>query len=356
MKAGSMQKGSWKTVDWAGYGVAAFVLVGSAVAYFRPDLLRLEDSPALETYVAPPPQVPGPAVNRWREAAKRVEEDRGQPTGRAARVRVPPQLLHYADKRRFLAIQVAGWREQNYDLPDDDAGLARLIRKGEYVEVKPVTDDYILYGVGANATGEPLFHYDVSSGREITLYPRWDFFDDARAVPARRGRGQEGGRRRQARRAPQDHHEDAGRPAAPRRGQQGDPRRAGRGGRPPAADHERGRGLRQLREAPDARRGVRGPRGAGPGVRPPWLRPRPVRRTPRLPRAPAQLHPPRGAGGDDRHRPPVPRAVRTASRVHVAHPQRALPAPARRDQLQRHEDRGASRTPRASRSTSSTAT
>jgi hypothetical protein len=155
--------------------------VGSAVAYFRPGLLRLEDTPEAETYVAPPPQVPGPAVNRWREAAKRVEEDRGQPTGRGARVRVPTQLLHYADKRRFLAIQVAGWREQNYELPHDDAGLARLIRKGEYVEVKPVTDDYILYGVGANATGEPLFHYDVSSGREITLYPRWDVFDDARA-------------------------------------------------------------------------------------------------------------------------------------------------------------------------------
>lgn len=177
-----MEKGSWKTVDWAAYGVAAFVLVGSTVAFFRPDVFRSEEAPPPETQVAPPPQVPGPAVNRWRQAAKRVEEDRGEPTGRAARVRVPPQLLHYADKRRFLAIQVAGWREQNYELPHDDAGLARLIRKGEYVEVKPVTDDYVLYGVGANATDEPLFHYDVRSGREVTLYPRWDLFDDARAA------------------------------------------------------------------------------------------------------------------------------------------------------------------------------
>ena len=175
-----MEKGHWKTVDWAGYGVAAFVLVGSTVAFFRPDLLRLEDTSAPETQVAPPPQVPGPAVNRWREAARRVEEDRGQPTGRAARVRVPPQLLHYADKRRFLAIQVAGWREQNYELPHDEAGLARLIRKGELVEVKPVTDDYVLYGVGANAPADPMTHYDVRSGGEITLYPRWDVFDDAR--------------------------------------------------------------------------------------------------------------------------------------------------------------------------------
>ena len=181
MKAGSMEKGTWKAVDWAGYGVAAFVLVGSTVAFFRPDLLRREDS-GPETQVAPPPQVPGPAVNRWREAARRVEEDRGQPTGRAARVSVPPQLLHYADKRRFLAIQVAGWRVEGYELLHDDAGLARLIRRGELVEVKPVTDDYVLYGVGANASDGPLTHYDVRSEREITLYPRWDLFDDARAA------------------------------------------------------------------------------------------------------------------------------------------------------------------------------
>lgn len=177
-----MEKGSWKAVDWAGYGMAAFVLVGSAVAFFRPELLRREDAAEPETHVAPPPQVPGPAVNRWREAARRVEEDRGQATGRAARVSVPAQLLHYKDKRRFLAIQVAGWREQNYELPHDEAGLARLIRKGELVEVKPVTEDYVLYGVGANASSEPLVHYDVQSGREVTLYPRWDVFDDARAV------------------------------------------------------------------------------------------------------------------------------------------------------------------------------
>jgi len=182
VKAGSMEKGTWKAVDWAAYGVAAFVLVGSTVAFFRPDLLRLEGSMSPETHVAPPPQVPGPAVNRWREAARRVEEDRGEPTGRAARVTVPPQLLHYADKRRFLAIQVAGWREQGYELPHDEAGLARLTRRGELVEVKPVTDDYILYGVGANAPEDPMTHYDVRSEREITLYPRWDLFDDARAA------------------------------------------------------------------------------------------------------------------------------------------------------------------------------
>ena len=175
-----MRKGHWKEVDWAAYGVAAFVFVGGTLVFFRDDLVRNAEAPGAETHIAPPPQVPGPAINRWREAARRVEEDRGEKTGRAARVRVPPQLLHYADKRRFLAIQVAGWREENYDLPHDEAGLATLIQRGELVEVKPVTDDYVLYGVGANASGEPLTHFDRRTGREVTLYPRWDAFDDAR--------------------------------------------------------------------------------------------------------------------------------------------------------------------------------
>jgi hypothetical protein len=177
-----MEKGNWRTVDWAGYGVAALVLVGSTVAFFREDLMRVADDTGPETQVAPPPQVPGPVVNKWREAARRVEEDRGEKTGRSARVRVPRELLHYSDKRRFLAIQVAGWREENYELPHDEAGLATLIRRGELVEVKPVTDDYVLYGVGANASGEPLTHFDRRTGREVTLYPRWDVFDDARAA------------------------------------------------------------------------------------------------------------------------------------------------------------------------------
>ena len=177
-----MQKGSWRTVDWVGYGLAAAVLSASAAAFFRPDLIVGPEPQEDETVVAPPPQVPGPAINRWKEAARTVEQPRGEPTGRSARVQVPPQLLHYADKRRFLAIQVAGWREQNYEIPADEAGLVRLIRRGEVVEVKPVTDEYVLYGVGANADDGPLTHFDPRSGREVTLYPRWDVFDDARAA------------------------------------------------------------------------------------------------------------------------------------------------------------------------------
>jgi hypothetical protein len=134
--------------------------------------------PRPDPQVAPPPAVSAPEMNPWREAARRVEEDRGEPTGRRAAVQVPPQLRHYAERRRFLAIQVAASREGGYDLPHDDAELAEMIRSGELVEVPSLGDDYILYGVGANATGEPLRHFDTASGQDIVLYPRYDLYED----------------------------------------------------------------------------------------------------------------------------------------------------------------------------------
>src|SRR4051812_25234974 len=82
-----------------------------------------------ETAVQPPPTVEAPQVNPWKEAARKVEEDRGEATGRKAQVETPAELKHYSDRRRFLAVQVAESREQDYDLPHDYAELVRLIRK-----------------------------------------------------------------------------------------------------------------------------------------------------------------------------------------------------------------------------------
>jgi hypothetical protein len=118
-------------------------------------------------------------INPWRAAARLVEEDRGTPIGRAARVHVPAELRHYADSRRFLAMQVAAWKEKDYPIPHDEAELAEMIDRGELVEVPAVGDDYVLYGVGANATDEPLAHFDEASGDEIPLYAGWDRFQDA---------------------------------------------------------------------------------------------------------------------------------------------------------------------------------
>ena len=106
----------------------------------------------------------------WGIAAKRATEERGEPTGRQAKVEVPSQLRHYSDTRRFLAIQIAEWKEHAVVTPRDYAGLAALIRDGELVEVPAATENYVLYGVGALADREPFTYYDKSSGESLTVY------------------------------------------------------------------------------------------------------------------------------------------------------------------------------------------
>jgi hypothetical protein len=105
----------------------------------------------------------------WSVAAKRVAEDRGEPTGRQAKVEVPAQLKHYSDTRRFLAIQVAEWKEHHVRTPHDYAGLAGMIREGELVEVPAATEGYVLYGVGALADPEPFTHYDKSAHESVAI-------------------------------------------------------------------------------------------------------------------------------------------------------------------------------------------
>src|SRR6185369_15612776 len=130
----------------------------------------------------PPPTVEAPQVDPWRAAAHKVEEERGEPTGRKAQINTPAELQHYSDRRRFLAVQVAETREQRYDLPEDYADLAALIRKGEMVEMPALGDDYILYGVGANASDDDFMHYDRASGQNVPLFANDDEFkrEDAR--------------------------------------------------------------------------------------------------------------------------------------------------------------------------------
>jgi hypothetical protein len=177
-RAGRVNNGNRRPLWWA---LLALVVVGGGlVAYrFRPH--GPAAAPAPESAAAPPPAVAPSEVNPWREAARLVEEDRGQAIGRAARVQVPAELRHYANKKRFLALQVAGWMEKDYPIPGDEADLARMIGRGEMVEVPAFGKDHVLYGVGANATGEPLAHFDRATGREIPLFARYDLFEDAAA-------------------------------------------------------------------------------------------------------------------------------------------------------------------------------
>lgn len=121
--------------------------------------------------VMPAPVTVSPAMlDPWQQAALKVEEDRGEPMGRQAKIEVPAQLKHYDDPRRFLGIQVAEWREQGLQTPHDFADLISLIRKGELVELPALGQHYILYGVGYSASDEPFTHYDKATGKRVTLY------------------------------------------------------------------------------------------------------------------------------------------------------------------------------------------
>ncbi|HLL15425.1 MAG TPA: DUF5715 family protein [Pyrinomonadaceae bacterium] len=123
-----------------------------------------------ESMMPTPVTVPPAMIDPWQEAALKVEEDRGEPMGRQAKVEVPAQLKHYGDPRRFLGIQVAEWRKQQLETPHDFADLISLIGKGELVELPALGQNYILYGVGYSASDEPFTHYDKAAGKSVTLY------------------------------------------------------------------------------------------------------------------------------------------------------------------------------------------
>ena len=129
-----------------------------------------------QTQQPPPPTVEAVQVDPWKEAAHKVEEDRGEPAGRKAQIEVPAELQHYSDRRRFLAVQVAESRELTYKLPLDYADLVELILKKQLVEMEPLGKDYIIYGVGGNATVEPFAHYDPRTGENVPLYATDDEF------------------------------------------------------------------------------------------------------------------------------------------------------------------------------------
>jgi uncharacterized protein DUF5715 len=164
-----------KTVSFVVAAVALLALAALVVLFVRPGPLRRATEPA----ASPPPALTGPQVKSWKAAARKVEENRGAPIGRAARVEVPPELRHYADRRRFLAVQVAESQEQDLDLPDDYVELTRMIERGELVELPPVGNDYVLYGVGANVDDQPFAHYDRATGSDIPLYDGYADFQDA---------------------------------------------------------------------------------------------------------------------------------------------------------------------------------
>lgn len=126
----------------------------------------------------PEPKATPVPPETWAAAIARVEEVRGS----ADRLEVPPELQHYDDRRRFLALQMADSKEEGFELPHDQAELVEMIKRGELVEMRALGDDYILYDVGTASREDPLTHYDTASGKDVKLFP--DFYtysaEDAR--------------------------------------------------------------------------------------------------------------------------------------------------------------------------------
>lgn len=151
-------------------GLVAILLVTAVIAaLFMPGAKRGLQS--LEHgFVSAPSSADAAGIGEWRQAARRVTEDRGEPMGKQAKVDIPAELRHYSDTRRFLALQEAEWREHRFETPEDFGGLAHLIRKRELVEVKAVGANYLLFGVGGSADGEPFTYYDASARKKIPLY------------------------------------------------------------------------------------------------------------------------------------------------------------------------------------------
>lgn len=109
------------------------------------------------------------ALDPYRLAVQRVEEDRGEPMGNKADVEIPAELKLYKDRRRFIAIQVAEWRRQRYEIPPDFAELASMMQRAEFTTLPALGTHYILYGVGIKASDE-LTHYDEKMKKSIPLF------------------------------------------------------------------------------------------------------------------------------------------------------------------------------------------
>lgn len=127
-----------------------------------------------ETSEAPPPKEPTtakgiPADEALRKALLQVVEDRQEPMGYEAAVDVPAELKHYSERKRFLAVQTAEALQQRLRIPHDFAELITLIREKQLVELKPLGDNYVLYGVGG-VSDEEFTHFDRATGKSVPLY------------------------------------------------------------------------------------------------------------------------------------------------------------------------------------------
>jgi hypothetical protein len=137
--------------------------------------------------LAPPAASPLPLtgydVPGWAEAVAQVEEKRGS----NERLDVPSELRHAPDKRIFLAAQLADATSSGVHTPRDLGDIARMLRAGELVEVPPLSDDHLLYDVGADVIVDPMVHYDPETNQTRPLDPSDEEYSAIMALAANFG-------------------------------------------------------------------------------------------------------------------------------------------------------------------------
>lgn len=156
--------------------VAGTALTAGAWAFVRFRELKRQALSQLQNLSDPG----GSDSEMWMRAVERVKEDRS-----GGSIEIPPQLRHYEDRHWFLATQVAEVRKFSLQSCQDYVDLAAIIERGELVSLPAVTDNYILFGVGAKADGAVFSRYledrDVQLFNEAELRDAYGRLDTARS-------------------------------------------------------------------------------------------------------------------------------------------------------------------------------
>jgi hypothetical protein len=101
----------------------------------------------------------------WARNLEKVKEDRGD-FGNVG-LEIPPEVRHYSERRWFLAAQVAEVKRLNLHPCQDFLDLAAMLERGELVPMPAVTENYILFGVGARVDGGPFTRYVANQSIDL---------------------------------------------------------------------------------------------------------------------------------------------------------------------------------------------
>ncbi len=159
--------------------VCSLLGLGVLAAFLRyRDLIRLSQS----DYLANRANTETTDADLWARAVDKVKEDRGG-IGDVA-IEIPTQLRHYEDRHWFLATQVAEIEKFNVQTCQDFVDLAAMLERGELVPLPAVTDNYVLFGVGARADDKAFSRYvddhNIALYNDVELRDTYARLDTAR--------------------------------------------------------------------------------------------------------------------------------------------------------------------------------